>query len=116
MSVVSLPRNDDDFGFVVLERPTGNVILASNLAGTDGIHWKYQPAKQHGDNQARKKAFVDAAGSNSIVIPFPTADISAFSAAVTLAIELRHRADGAGGEAPRSMMPTRAARCSATAP
>jgi len=73
------------------------VILSSNLAGTDGIHWKYQPAKQHGDNQARKTAFIDAAGSDTIVIPFPTADISAFNAAVTQAIELRRRADGAGG-------------------
>ena len=74
VSVVSSPRNDDDFSFVVFERPTGNVILASNLAGTDGIHWKYQLAKQHGDNQARKKAFVEAAGSDSdsIAIPFPT--------------------------------------------
>jgi hypothetical protein len=97
VSVVSSPRNDDDFNFAVCERPNGNVILSSNLAGTDGIHWKYQPAKQHGDNQARKTAFIDAAGLDTIVIPFPTADISAFNAAVTQAIELRRRADGAGG-------------------
>jgi hypothetical protein len=100
VSVVSSPRNDDDFSFAVFERPNGNQILSANLAGTDGIHWKYQPAKRHGDNQARKMAFIEAAGSDTIVIPFPTADISAFNAAVTAvtqAIERRRRADGAGG-------------------
>jgi hypothetical protein len=50
VSVVSSPKNDDDFGLAVFGRPAGNVILASNLARTDGIHWKYQPAKQDGDN------------------------------------------------------------------
>lgn len=96
VSVVS--RENDDFGFAVYEKRKGQPILASNTLGPGGIVWTYKPTKWTGDNQARKKAFLDAAKAPSITIPLPSNDVGEFSNAVNRAIELRRHADAAGGE------------------
>jgi len=95
--VASTPRSTEDFQFMVYEKFKGSPVLTTRSATDGGLLWTYQATKQSGDNQARKRAFFDAAKSDSITIPFPTRDITAFSAAVTRAIELRHLADAAGG-------------------
>jgi 5-methylcytosine-specific restriction enzyme B len=94
--VASTPRSIEDFQFMVYEKFKGSPVLTTRSATDDGVVWTYSTSKQHGDNKARKKAFFEAAKSDSITIPFPAKDITAFSAAVTRAIELRRLADAAG--------------------
>jgi 5-methylcytosine-specific restriction enzyme B len=96
LSVVSTPRSDDDFQFFVFEKLKGQPVLMTNLMEADGLVWKYQPSKQQGDNQARKRAFLEAAKQDGVTIPAPD-DLVAFSAAINRAIEWRHLADAAGG-------------------
>lgn len=96
--VASTPRSDDDFQFMVFEKMKGSPVLTTSSTTPTGVLWIYQPTKQHGDNLARKKAFLDAAKSPFLEFPTPTDDIAAFSAAVNRAIELRRLADAAGGD------------------
>lgn len=114
VSLVS--RESGDYGFAVYMKRKGQPIVATNVFGPSGLVWTYKPTKWSGDNLARKKAFLEAAKSDSIVIPFPSADLHGFSAAVAKAIELRHVADAAGGgedddttwEPPDPVLPPRA--------
>lgn len=99
VAVASTPRSDDDFQFHVFEKLKANSVLTTIVATSEGMVWSYSTSKQSGDNLARKKAFIDAAKADSITIPFPTEDISAFATAVNRAIALRHLADDAGGAA-----------------
>ncbi len=98
--VASTPRSNEDFQFIVYEKLKGSPILTTKSAHPDGLVWTYLPSKQDAHNAARKQAFLEAAKTDAITIPFPTADIAAFSAAVTRAIALRHQADevGPGGD------------------
>jgi 5-methylcytosine-specific restriction enzyme B len=96
LSVVSTRRSDDDFQFFVFEKLKGQPVLVTNLMEADGLVWKYQPSKQHGDNQARKRAFIEAAKQDGVTIPGPD-DLVAFSAAINRSIEWRRLADAAGG-------------------
>lgn len=96
-TVVSAPRSDDAFQFFVFEKLKGNPVLATSSASEDGIVWTYQATKQHGDNHARKRAFLEAAKAESLTTPLPREDISEFSAAINRAIELRRLADAAEG-------------------
>jgi energy-coupling factor transporter ATP-binding protein EcfA2 len=98
VSVVS--RESDDFGIAVYEKLKGIPVLATNVMSADGIVWTYKPTKWSGDNQARKKAFKDAAKVESLTFPLPQEDVTEFSAAVNRAIELRRSADAAGGDDP----------------
>ena len=97
VSVVSTPRSDDSFQFMVFERLKHNPVLTTSYVSAAGLVWTYQPTKQTGDNQARKRAFLEAANAESLAIPFPDEGLTKFSAAVLQAIELRRLADAAGG-------------------
>ena len=97
VSLVSTPRSDEAFQLLVYEKLKGNPVLASVYMNSSGIVWTYQATKQHGDNQARKKAFLEAAKADSLTIPLPGDDISEFSNAINRAIDLRRLADAAGG-------------------
>ncbi len=94
--VASTPRSTEDFQFMVYEKIKGSPILTTKLAHNDGVVWTYLPTKQDAYNEARKQAFFEAAKTDSIIIPLPIDDITAFSAAVNGAISLRHQADEAG--------------------
>lgn len=96
LSVVSTPRSDDDFQFLVFEKLKGQPVLVTNLMEAGELVWKYQPSKQHGDNQARKRAFFEAAKTDGVNIPGPD-DLAAFGAAINRAIEWRRLADASGG-------------------
>jgi|GEM_PF-2981514 len=93
--VASTPRSAEDFQFMVYEKLKGSPVLTTKSANASGVVWTYSTSKQSGDNQARKRAFVEAAQSESLTIPFPS-DIVAFSASIVRAIELRRIADAAG--------------------
>lgn len=98
VSVASSSNNVDAFQVLFYEKLKGNPVLASSYIDAGGIVWTYQAAKQTGDNQARKKAFLDAAKAPSITIPLPGNDVGDFCNAVNRAIDLRRHADAAGGE------------------
>lgn len=95
--LASTTRSTDDFQFHVFEKVGANSVLTTITAGPAGVVWTYSTSKQTGDNEARKKAFYDAAKSPSITIPYPREDISEFASAVQRAITLRRQADAAGG-------------------
>jgi 5-methylcytosine-specific restriction enzyme B len=97
VSVVSGSSNAETFQMLVYEKLKGNPVLASSYLDDTGIVWTYQATKQKGDNQARKKAFFNAAKGESISFPLPSGDVTEFSKAINRAIELRALADSAGG-------------------
>jgi hypothetical protein len=97
VSVASSSSSADAFQLLVYDKPKANPVLASSYVEDGGILWTYQAAKQSGDNQARKKAFLDLASAPSLTIPLPDRDVTEFSHAVQRAIELRSLADAAGG-------------------
>ncbi len=94
--VVSTPRSDDGFQFIVYEKLGGTALLVTSELSGQGIVWTYQAGKQDGNNALRKRAFVDAAKAEALTLPVPTRDIKPFSAAVTRALELRKLAHAAG--------------------
>ena len=79
-------------------KPRNKVVLTTNRADAQGVLWSYSASLQDGKNALRKQVFREAAGADSIVIPYPAADASAFISAATRAIELRALAHAAGGE------------------
>lgn len=95
--VVSTPRSDDQFQMFVFSSRSGVPQMVANEATADGVIWRYQPAKRSGDNQRRKQAFIQLAGSEEISFPRPAADITAFSDAVARALGFREKADADGG-------------------
>ena len=86
----------EDFQFRAY-KPRNRVVLTTNKADEQGVVWGYSASLQDGKNAVRRQTFREAAGADSIVIPFPAADLSAFVSAVTRAIELRALAHAAGG-------------------
>jgi hypothetical protein len=113
--VASTVRSTEDFQLIVYEKVKGSPILSTRLAHTNGVEWTYLPTKQDAHNEARKRAFFEAAKTDSIVIPWPTDDITAFSAAINRALDLRHLADAEGGvddedeawQPPKAVLPPR---------
>ncbi len=92
-------KNDSNFQLMVFEKFKRSPVITTDATHDNGVVWTYQAAKQDGKekNEARNRAFLAAASSKSIMFPFPTGDIVAFSAAVNRAIALRHLADDAVG-------------------
>lgn len=86
----------EDFQFRAY-KPRNKVVLTTNKVDASGVVWGYSASLQDGKNAVRKQTFRDAAGADSIVIPFPTSNLSEFISAVTRAIELRALAHAAGG-------------------
>ena len=78
----------EDFQFRAY-KPRNRVVLTTNKADEQGVVWGYSASLQDGKNAVRRQTYREAAGADSIVIPFPAADLSAFVSAVTRAIELR---------------------------
>src|SRR5699024_2918442 len=97
VSIASSSTNDEAFQLLVYEKLKGNPVLASSYVENGGNDWTYQAAKQTGDNQARKKAFLAAAKAESLTIPLPSDNVTQFSHAIHRAIELRNLADASGG-------------------
>jgi 5-methylcytosine-specific restriction enzyme B len=93
VSVVSKSNPDDGFQFFVMERLRAPPVLGSSFVSRDAVRWRYTPAKQSGDNAARKRAFIEATGSDTIDIPLPSDDIVPFASTVVRAITLRRSAD-----------------------
>lgn len=89
-------RRREDYQFRAY-KPRNRVVLTTNKADAQGVVWDYSASLQDGKNALRRQVFRDAAGADSIVIPYPGADLSAFISAVTRAIELRALAHAAGG-------------------
>ena len=86
----------EDFQFRAY-KPRNKVVLTTNKVEAQGVVWGYSASLQDGRNALRKQVFREAAGADSIVIPFPASDLTAFISAVTRAIELRALAHAAGG-------------------
>lgn len=98
--VVVASKNDVNFQLMVFEKFKRSSVITTDTTDSNGVVWTYQAAKQDGreKNEARNKAFLEAAKSKSVVFPFPSSDIVAFSDAVNRAIALRHLADDAGAD------------------
>lgn len=93
VSVVVKANQADGFQFFVMDRPRGSPILGSSVRTATTVRWRYTPAKQSGDNAVRKRAFIEANGSDTIDIPLPGDDIVPFASTVVRAITLRRSAD-----------------------
>jgi hypothetical protein len=93
VSVVSKTHQTDGFQFFVMERLRAPPVLGSSFVTPTTVRWRYTPAKQSGDNAARKRAFVEVNGSDTIDIPLPGEDIAPFASVVVRAITLRRSAD-----------------------
>ena len=76
-------QRSDDFQFRAYTR-RNKVVLTTNKADAQGVVWGYSASLQDGKNAERRQAFRDAAGSDSIVIPYPVGDPKPFISAVPL--------------------------------
>ena len=94
VSVVSKEGRNDDFQFFVAQKPNGYPSLVTDNHAGDRLEWRYAPSKQSGDNAARKRAFVEANGSDGMTFPLPNDDVRPFAQSILHAITLRQAAHG----------------------
>lgn len=101
VSVVSKPGRDNDFQVFINEKRKGFPSVVTDEHAGDRLEWRYSPTKQSGDNAARKKAFIDANGSDRIAFPLPDTDVRPFAEAILRAVAQRRavHSDAAGDDA-----------------
>ena len=100
VSLVVNESRSDDFQLFVIEKRRGSPVLMTRLREADALVWRYSAAKRTGDNGLRRQEFLRLAGEAAMRIPLPGPEVEPFAGTVRRAIELRHRADAAGGDAP----------------
>lgn len=98
VSIVSgYAHRRNNFQLFVMEKRKGSPMLGTSRHNGSNLLWRYNPTKQSGENAKRKVEFMRLAGTDSIAIPLPEADIRPFADQVVRALTLRHQADAAGG-------------------
>lgn len=94
VSLVVKARKPDDFQCFIMDKKRGSPVLGTSVCTANHLRWRYSPTKQSGDNAARKRAFVEQNGSDTVDIPLPGEHVRPFAEAVQKAILARRTADG----------------------
>ena len=95
-SVVVSSSKADSFSIFVIEKKKASPVLSTHRHAGTHLVWRFIPAKQSGDNEARRAEFHRLSGGDAVRIALPDIDIAPFADAIVHALDLRHRANAAG--------------------